>query len=140
MAKNIYPRNGILWARFQVNGVKYRESLRTRNERVAEKRLKARIEEVQDQACFGIEGPRSWQDCFLEWHAEGTGDIGPKTLKRYMTSLKQLRPWLDDKMIHQIDVALIKAMVKARKKAGVTVGTVRANLTALSSVLEYAIE
>lgn len=40
LPKGLYRRGEILWARFKVRGVEYRESLRTRSVSVAERRLK----------------------------------------------------------------------------------------------------
>ena len=55
----IYKRGEILWARFKVRGVEYRESLRTRSVAVAERRLKVRKQEVEDQSFFGAAAPVS---------------------------------------------------------------------------------
>jgi integrase/recombinase XerD len=138
--KNLYTRNGVYWARFKVRGVEYRESLRTRSERVAAKRLIARMEEVADQAVFGIAGPVSWPDAVVSWN-EGIGDsLGDKTFKRYAVSLRQLRGWLDDKAIHEVNAELLKDIVKDRKRAGVKNATIRRDLTALSSVLNHAVD
>jgi integrase/recombinase XerD len=63
MPKGLYQRNGIYWARFKVRGIEYRESLRTRSLAVAERRLKARAIQVQEQAYFGASRARVVAGC-----------------------------------------------------------------------------
>lgn len=140
MPKNLFQRNGIYWARFKVAGQEYRESLRTRVERQAEKLVAKRIEEVTAGVFFGEKGPTSWQAAVVSWHQHATTDLGDKTLLRYKTSLKQLRPFLDGKNMHQIDLDVVKEVVKARRRSHATTATIRRDLTAMSSVIEHAID
>lgn len=139
---NLYQRNGIFWARFKVCGVSYRFSLRTRSEATAKKRLKVEMERVMDQAHFAISGPVSWKAAVVSWEADATASrsVSEKTLDRYRTSLIQCREWLDDKELSGIDTALIRDLVKGRQRQGCTNATVRRDLTAISSVLDHAIE
>lgn len=140
MAKNIYRRNGICWARFKVGGVEYRESLRTRSEAVAERRLKARREAIQNHVIYGESTPTSWMEAVVGWlpWITRTG-AKPATIKRYGVSLGQLRPWLDGRDVQQVDAPLLKQMVRERARAGATNATIRRDLTAVSSVLDFAI-
>lgn len=138
--KNLYTRNGIWWARFKVRGVEYRESLRTRSERVAERRLKARREEVEDQVVFGIAGPIGWKEAVVSWSPEGQRALGDRTYARYLSSLRQVRPFLDHLHVQAITGDVIKDMIKARKRAGVKNATIRRDLTAISSVMNHAID
>lgn len=145
MSKNLYTRNGIYWARFKVAGVEYRESLRTRSLKIAEKRLIARKEEVQDQAHYGISGPMSWEAAVVAWAAAMEQDvraksISPKTVTRYTVSLREVRPWLDGREVHEIDAERMRELVKGRKAQHVTNATIRRDLTAIASVLDLAIE
>lgn len=138
--KNLYPRNGIWWARFKVNGVEYRESLRTRSERRAGQILKDRIEEVKARAFFGIEGPKSWAEAVVSWNEHCTRDLSEGTLKRYRVSLRQLRAQLDGKLLIDIDLKFVRDLVKVRRGQGATNATIRRDLTAMSSVIEHAID
>jgi integrase/recombinase XerD len=145
MAKNIYPRNGIYWARFKVAGVEYRESLRTRSISVAEKRLKVRREEIENQAHFGIAGPMGWESAVVAWDAAMTEEVrnktkSIKTVDRYKTSLRECRLWLDGREVHEIDAEQIRILVKGRRDLRVTNATIRRDLTAIASVLDLAIE
>lgn len=140
MPKNLYTRNGIYWARFKVNGVEYRESLRTRSERVAERNLKALVDEIRAKAHFGIEGPKGWAEAVVAWSADPTAVRSASTRKRYLVSLRQLRPLLDGKTLADIDTRLVKTIVRARAGQGATNATIRRDLTAMSSVIEHAID
>lgn len=138
MPKNLYLREGIYWARFKVAGVEYRQSLRTRSERVAEKRMKALREEIEDQAVYGIDGPTSWPGAVVSWNENVT--MPANTFRRYASSLKQMRPFLDQLNVQQITAETLKDMIKSRKRSGVTNATIRRDLTALSSVFNHAID
>lgn len=145
MPKNLYLRNGILWARFKVAGVEYRESLRTRSVSVAEKRLKARREEIENQVHYGIAGPMSWEGAVIAWDEAMTQEVrnktkSEKTVARYKTSLRECRTWLDGREVHEIDAERIRDLVKGRKELRVTNATIRRDLTAIASVLDLAIE
>ncbi len=145
MPANIYLRNGILWARFKVAGIEYRESLRTRSEATAKKRLKARREEIENAARFNIAPPQSWEAAVVSWanmmeHEVRTKSLSQKTVDRYTGSLREVRSWLDGHMLHQIDAKRIRELVKGRKAQRVTNATIRRDLTALSSVLAHAID
>jgi integrase/recombinase XerD len=57
---------------------------------------------------------------------------------RYAVSLKQLEPWLLGVYVDAIDKTLISQIVRERRAAGVTIATIRRDLSAVSSVLDYA--
>jgi integrase/recombinase XerD len=141
MPKGLYTRNGIYWARFKVRGIEYRESLRTRSEAVAERRLKARKQAVEDQAFYGAAEAVSWPQAVVAWDGWIKRQRKrPATIKRYLVSLTQLRPWLDDKEVQRIDTALVRQIVRDRARQGATNATIRRDLTAMSSVLDAAMD
>lgn len=141
MPKGLYTRNGIYWARFKVRGIEYRESLRTRSEAVAERRLKARKQAVEDQAFYGASEAVSWPQAVVAWDGWIKRQRKrPGTIKRYLVSLTQLRPWLDGKDVQRIDHALVREIVRERARQGATNATIRRDLSALSSVLDAAID
>ena len=137
---NLYKRGETWWARFKVSGVEYRRSLRTPVRSEAERRLKGLRKDIEDEARFGIAPPQTWQSVVLSWNAHATGDLSPKTVKRYLTSLKQVRPWLDGKEVRRIDIACLREMVKGRRLQGATTATIRRDLTAISGVIDHAID
>ncbi len=65
--------------------------------------------------------------------------MGPKTAKRYLVSLKQLAPWLDGRTLADINGRLAAEIIRERQRAGVTNATIKRDLGALSSVMNYAI-
>lgn len=136
---NLYKRGDKWWARFTVAGIEYRRSLRTTVRTEAERRLKAVRKEVEDEALFGIAPPLSWSAAVLAWNQDATADLSPKTVKRYLISLKQCHAQLNVENIRKIDVPLLRGMVKARRLQGATTATIRRDLTAISSILDYAI-
>jgi integrase/recombinase XerD len=137
---NLYKRGETWWARLKVAGVEYRRSLRTAIRSEAERRLKALRKDIEDEALFGISPPQTWQAVVLSWNTHALGDLSPKTRKRYLTSLKQVRPWLDGVEIRRIDIGRLREMVKGRRVNGASTATIRRDLTAISSVIDHAID
>lgn len=137
----LYRRGDILWARFKVRGVEYRESLRTRSVSVAQKRMKAARKEIEDRVFYGAADAVSWPEAVIAWDAwiKRQGKR-PGTIKRYLVSLAQLRPWLDAVDLQRIDHDLVKEIVRGRSKLGASNATVRRDLSALASVLDAAID
>jgi integrase/recombinase XerD len=64
----------------------------------------------------------------------------PKTATRYACSLDQLRDFLDGKRLSEIDGRLVAEIIRARTADGVTNATIKRDLVALSSVINYAID
>jgi integrase/recombinase XerD len=91
-------------------------------------------------------GPRLFIDVVAEWKTfmEGKpgdkwdGQVGKTTFTRYCVSLIQIAPFLDDKRLSEIDGRLIGRIVRERG-AEVTKATVKRDLSALSSVMNYAV-
>jgi integrase/recombinase XerD len=80
-----------------------------------------------------------WQT-FMEGKpgARWDGQVSKATFTRYTVSLIQLAPFLDDKKLSQIDGRLIGHIVRERG-AEVTKATVKRDLVALSSVMNFAV-
>ena len=135
--KNIYKRNGIWWLRVMVAGREHRSSLRTSDERVAERRAEAEREKLIALVRFG-ERRVSWMEAFVAWSEHMHSQVAAGTLKRYAVSLRQIEPHVKLKHMDEIDAALISEIIKDRRKMGATTATIRRDLTALSSVLGYA--
>lgn len=137
---NLYKRGGIWWARFQVAGKQYRRSLRTRIRSDAERRLKAVKKDAEDSILFGLAPDKTWRAAVIEWNEHATSDLSRSTYRRYLSSLKGLRAYLDDLHIREVTVQAVRDIVKRRRKEGVTTATISRDLTAMSSVLSYAID
>jgi integrase/recombinase XerD len=66
--------------------------------------------------------------------------VRPKAVQRYAVSLGQLTEWLDGKQLAAIDGRLVAEIIRARTAAGVTNATIKRDLVALSSVINYAVD
>jgi integrase/recombinase XerD len=139
--RGLYQRNGIYWARLKVRGHEYRASLRTRSLGLAERRLKALRQQIEDTAYFGASDPVSWEAAVVSWASAWQRlGIKPRTGARYAQSLACCRHWLDGKQTHEIDGDLLKQIIRARGKHGITNATIRRDLTAISSVLGHCVD
>jgi integrase/recombinase XerD len=135
--KNCYWREDILWCRITVGGIEYRRSLRTGDVAIAKRRAKTEREKIVAAAHFG-EQQHKYEDVFVEWSDHIASQVGAETAKRYSVSLKQLEPELLPLFIDEIDKAKVLEIVTRRRGEGVAIATIRRDLTALSSILEYA--
>lgn len=133
-----WHEGNILYGRKRINGKLKRWSLRTGDVEVARARVKEDIERLTAQTYYGDERVR-WIDTVASW-AENhiTHEVGPKTAQRYAVSLRQMEPQLIDKFMDEIDADLVKSIVDARRAAGLSNATIRRDLTAGSSVMEFA--
>lgn len=146
MPENMYKRDKIWWLRTQINGREHRESLRTSSEVKAIKNRDVRLEELSHGQFYGEERQK-WMSVVTEWSTHAAENISPNTLKRYKVSIRSLRTipipslkkrTLDDLYIDEINGKALTGLVKARRDAVVTNATIRRDLTAISSVLQYA--
>jgi integrase/recombinase XerD len=63
-----------------------------------------------------------------------------RTVQRYACSLDQLRDFLDGKRLSEIDGRLVAEIIRERASGGVSNATIKRDLVALSSVINYAID
>ena len=138
-AAHTFRRGATWWARFQVAGREFRGSLSTGDERIARKRAREWYEREIGVAKFG-EDRKSYAEVFTCWTAHIASQVGAGTARRYAVSLRQLEPWLKPRFIDEIDRDTISLIVRERRAQGVTTATIRRDLTALSSVIEFAID
>lgn len=131
-----YWRGGVLWASVKIAGRKIRWSLRTGDAAIAAQRRKARADKLIGRARYG-EHNQSYREAFAAWSVWIADQVGGETSKRYAVSLRQLEPFLLDRELAEIDGGVISEIVNARKAAGVSIATIRRDLTALSSVLGF---
>lgn len=134
---NTYKVGDVYYGRVQVAGKEHRWSLRTRDAAVAAERLKLAHAELV-AAAYHNEVVITWEIAFTAW-SEAL-DVKPSTAKRYADSLHMIEPHLKGADIRDVDRALVSQIVKSRRADGVTTATIRRDLSALSSVLEHAID
>ncbi len=137
MPANLYKRNGTYYARIQAGGVDLRRSLQTSDKREAERRMKQFLATVSPR--HGTIR-RTWEEAAGAWALATEAQRKPKTWQRYALSLTVLGRTFEGRYIDQIDKAAVLAYVAKRKAEGVTVATIRRDLTSLGGVLELAVE
>ncbi len=135
MPSNLYKRRNIWWARVQVRGYDIRRSLRTASLVKAKKNLRALQDDIEHLRFFGEER-RTWKTVVVEWSKFAPDTIKPNVFKRYLVSLRQARPYLDHLYLDEIDR---KVMAKIANRMDVSNATRRRDLTAVSSVLRFAV-
>src|SRR5262245_55407321 len=133
-----YWRGNTLWGRVKVRGRLIRWSLNTADPGIAKTRQQAGKARVLADAFHG-DARRSFEEAFTAWDAQLDRAVGAKTAKRYLCSLQQLSPWLDGRALSEIDGRLIAEIIRERQRAGVTNATIKRDLGALSSVMNFCI-
>ena len=84
------------------------------------------------------ERQHSWQEAAVAWADHIRGQVAASTAKRYVVSLKQCEDHLIPLTIEKLDSKAVAALMQARRAAGATPATIRRDLTAISSVIEFA--
>jgi integrase/recombinase XerD len=130
-------RGDTLYGRTRVNGRLIKWSLQTDNPKLAAERRKAGKDRVV--AIRHGDTARPFVDLMEEWSHWIGKQVGPATAARYACSLEQLCPWLDGRDHLEIDGRMIATIVAERSRK-VCNATLKRDLTALSSVLNFAID
>jgi integrase/recombinase XerD len=133
-----YWRANTLWGRTFINGREVRWSLQTDNSKIAAERRKA----GKERAIADVHGDatRDFVEVMESWSDWIKKEVSPKTVKRYACSLDQLMPFLDSKQLNAVDGRLVSEIVRVRSLAGVSNATIKRDLVALSSVINYSID
>lgn len=134
----IDTETGIYYTDFTLKGRRRRRSLRTTILKTA-KRLLPQVKEEETIAAHFDGESHSFLAVATKWAREYLpASVKPNTAKRYEVSVKQLKPYFKDKAIDEIGKADIGNYVSARQGAGVGNGTIRRDLSALASILDFA--
>lgn len=156
MPKNVYKPKGSkkYHLRVTIDGKEFREALHTTSQRVAEKKARARIEELKGKADRGETdwlfhaGFMSFYDdmeAIADAHKHGWS---ASTCERYRTSLRQIGLTLVDIFAErnedieeagawEIRLAEVTEFVALRKDAGVSVATINRDLTAFNHLMSH---
>lgn len=137
--KNCEWRGDTLYGRKKINGVLRRWSLRTGDVELARDRVKEDIERMTADAFYG-DSRVKYADIAAAWAERHIlHEVGQRTAKRYAGSLKQIKPYVIGLYLDEVNSRdKITEIVDGRRAAGVSTATIRRDLTALSSVFEYA--
>jgi integrase/recombinase XerD len=136
---NTFWRGDVLWGRIKVKGTLHRWSLRTGNPVLATNRVREFKEQEIARAHYG-DARRTYTETVRAWGKEMAPKLQPKTMTRYLVSLKQLLPHLSESYLDEINHAMIADIITHRRNRGVTTATIRRDLVALSSVMGFAID
>lgn len=131
-----YWRGNTLWGEAQVNGRKLRWSLGTSDPKLARQRQQAGKQRAIAEMIHG-DAPRLVADVIEAWGPHFKAQNSPATFTRYMVSLGQLFPWLDGRKVSDINARLIGDIIAERQRS-VSNATIRRDLGALSSIMNYA--
>jgi integrase/recombinase XerD len=138
-------KGNTLYGRYRPAGAKaIKWSLQTSDPAVARQRYEAGKAKIIGELRFG-ERTRSYDEVVEAWtgHIESAVEsetLSAKTATRYACSLEQLEPYLTGRSMAEITVELIADIVGKRKReAKVTHATIKRDLNALSSVLNFAV-
>jgi integrase/recombinase XerD len=131
-------RGNTLWGRIYINGHEIRRSLQTSDPKIAAKRRKTAQERVIADK-FG-DATRDFVEVMEAWSQWITRQVGHNTYRRYACSLDQIQPYLNGKTLAAIDGRLVSEIAQARASAGASNATIKRDLVALSSVINFAID
>lgn len=148
--KGCFWRGNTLWGRIQADGGDIKWSLRTDNPETAKSRRQSERDRHIAATKFG-DHRRTFQEALEAWAPFIQREVGPKTAARYASSLGVLQPKLEGLYLDEVDKRLIGEIVdwrrtvptipKGKKKAiFVTNATIKRDLTALSSVMDFAVD
>ncbi|WP_422383229.1 tyrosine-type recombinase/integrase [Roseibium album] len=135
----IYKRGKTYWARAQRNGREFRESLKTGDRRVAEKRYdawKAKLEAL----AWGDRTRVTFSEAVRAFITEYFINLKPSSQTRYGVSLKALADVFEGCFIDQIQRDMLNRFETSRRSQGVSPPTVRRDLACLSSMLAFCEE
>jgi integrase/recombinase XerD len=102
-------------------------------------RRKAGRERLTADAFHG-DSPRTFIEVLEAWAAWIGRKVGPKTAQRYACSLGQLKDFVENKRLTDIDGRLVADIIRGRTADGVSNATIKRDLVALSSVVNFAID
>lgn len=147
--KGCFWRGNTLWGRIQAGGGDIKWSLRTDDPAIAERRRKVEHDRQVAATRYGDQR-RTFQEVLESWVPFIGREVSQKTLRRYASSLAVLQPRLDGLYLDEIDKKLIGEIVEWRRLPTVPAGkkkairvsnaTIKRDLTALSSVMDYAVD
>lgn len=132
----IYKRGKVYWARAQRKGREFRQSLETRDRRVAEKRLQQWLDDLE-AASWGDRPRIAFATAVKTFILEYLPSKKPNAAKRYGISLK----WLGDKFgsmyLHEIGREELNSFENWRRGLGASNPTIRRDFACLSSLFTF---
>lgn len=135
----IYKRGKTWWARVQRGGKDIRQSLETRSESVAKRRLAKWIEQL-DGIGWGEKPEITLNEIADRFIQEHLPNMRHQSARRYGVSLSHLDRLMGHKMLQAIGSADLVEFETSRRSEGAAPPTVRRDMACLSSLYGFAIE
>jgi integrase len=151
----LYKRNGIYWGRVERQGKEHRRSLKTKDRKTAEGRIRAWISELEGTA-FGEKPRHTYAEAEARFISDHFPTLKRRGAERYATSLMNLSTYFGGRILHEISSALLSEFETARRNTtvvlsigkgnstrtlnGVSSSTIRRDLACLSSLMSCAVE
>jgi hypothetical protein len=136
---NIYKRGDTYYGRATYKGKEYRESLATTSKAAAQERLQEWVERLK-ASNWGDKPRRSFEETVHKFTREHLPRLKQTSRLRYTHSLLHLEGHLRGKFLDQITSAVLSEFEEKRRKDGVVNGSIRRDLSCLSSVFRCAEE
>lgn len=130
----LYRRNGIWWARAERSGREFRQSLKTRDRRLAERRHREWLEQL-GAASWGDRPRVAFKQALKAFLLEHAVTLKPSAAKRYGVSVKWLNDKFGDGFIDDVDRKSLAEFETWRRAMGAKPPTIRRDLACLSSIL-----
>jgi integrase/recombinase XerD len=132
-------RAGVLWGRVQVKGRDIKWSLHTDDPKVARQRQKEGRDRLVASA-YHDDAKITFAEALVDWQPWIEKQVGARTAIRYGCSLRGLAPYLEGKLLEEVDGKLVAQIVRDRQASGkVANATIKRDLNALSSVMNFCI-
>ena len=138
---NIYLRGKTFYGRITRDGKERRKSLETTSRAVAQERLQEWIRQLRANK-WGERERRTFAATRDRFTSDHLPRLKPKSQKRYVISLLNLSSQFEGriKFLDDITSAALSEFEDARRREGVTNGTIRRDLSCLSSLFSSAEE
>lgn len=136
---NLYRRGEAWYGRTTHKGKEYRKSLETTSRGVAQERLQEWLERLK-ASNWGDKSRRSFEETVRKFTAEHLPRLKRTSRLRYTHSLLHLEDHLRGKYLDEITSAVLSAFEERRRQDGVVNGSIRRDLSCLSSVFRCAEE
>lgn len=130
----IYRRGSVYWGRFQRGGKEFRQSLGTGDRRIAQKRLRQWLDDMEAVA-WGDKPRRLFDDAVKKFITDHLPTLKPASAVRYGVSIRWLHAQFAGRYLDQIHSAAMSEFETARRSAGATAPTVRRDFACLSSIM-----
>jgi len=132
----IYKRGNVWWGRAQRKGVEHRTSFETRTKAVAEKRLRAWLEELEAEQ-WGGKRRVAFRTASKAFVTDYLPTLKPASATRYGVSLQWLSDKYQDKHMDEIGREELSEFETWRRGLGASNPTIRRDLACLSSVFTF---